>query len=247
MVMEGEGASANIIVTQPRRISAVGVAERIAAERAERIGETAGYVRTRWDLDNILRVLPCIIRIISTRYVFITIVRDPLNSLQTKYGVLHTIPRAPLKTDFCCCCANDVSNTLSSHRRGCQPSYGAYLSFPCRTPVCMYTPLDSHSHEYPVRKIAQLLYACRYSSTAIVLGCVHLCTCAVRLLVQVLYLCHHILRCSFVYTRMYIILVPYGCSTAPLVSSIYVTQVMAVCFAFFLSKTCTHWNHTLFS
>lgn len=43
--MEGEGASANIIVTQPRRISAVGVAERIAAERAERIGETAGCVR----------------------------------------------------------------------------------------------------------------------------------------------------------------------------------------------------------
>ncbi len=47
MIMEGEGASANIIVTQPRRISAVGVAERIAAERAERIGETAGYVRER--------------------------------------------------------------------------------------------------------------------------------------------------------------------------------------------------------
>ncbi|CAN0185179.1 unnamed protein product [Scytosiphon promiscuus] len=42
MIGEGEGASANIIVTQPRRISAVGVAERIAAERAERIGETAG-------------------------------------------------------------------------------------------------------------------------------------------------------------------------------------------------------------
>lgn len=42
MIGEGEGASANIIVTQPRRISAVGVAERIAAERAEKIGETAG-------------------------------------------------------------------------------------------------------------------------------------------------------------------------------------------------------------
>lgn len=42
MIEGGEGASANIIVTQPRRISAIGVAERIAAERAEALGETAG-------------------------------------------------------------------------------------------------------------------------------------------------------------------------------------------------------------
>lgn len=42
MIENGEGALANIIVTQPRRISAIGVAERIASERAERIGETAG-------------------------------------------------------------------------------------------------------------------------------------------------------------------------------------------------------------
>ena len=42
MIEAGQGATANIIVTQPRRISAVGVAERIAAERAERVGETAG-------------------------------------------------------------------------------------------------------------------------------------------------------------------------------------------------------------
>lgn len=32
-----------IICTQPRRISAIGVAERVAAERAERIGNTVGY------------------------------------------------------------------------------------------------------------------------------------------------------------------------------------------------------------
>lgn len=30
-------------VTQPRRISAISVAERIADERAERVGQTAGY------------------------------------------------------------------------------------------------------------------------------------------------------------------------------------------------------------
>jgi len=43
MIMNNRGAEANIIITQPRRISAIGVAERIAAERCERIGETSGY------------------------------------------------------------------------------------------------------------------------------------------------------------------------------------------------------------
>lgn len=43
MIMKGHGAEANMIVTQPRRISALGVSERIAAERCERNGETVGY------------------------------------------------------------------------------------------------------------------------------------------------------------------------------------------------------------
>ena len=34
---------ANIICTQPRRISAISVAERVAKERAERVGLTVGY------------------------------------------------------------------------------------------------------------------------------------------------------------------------------------------------------------
>jgi HrpA-like RNA helicase len=33
----------SIICTQPRRISAISVAERVAAERGERVGETVGY------------------------------------------------------------------------------------------------------------------------------------------------------------------------------------------------------------
>ena len=32
-----------IVCTQPRRISAIGVAERVAAEREERVGNTIGY------------------------------------------------------------------------------------------------------------------------------------------------------------------------------------------------------------
>lgn len=34
---------ANIVCTQPRRISAVSVAQRVAQERAESLGHSAGY------------------------------------------------------------------------------------------------------------------------------------------------------------------------------------------------------------
>ena len=38
------GESVNVVCTQPRRISAIGVAERVAAERGEKLGEGAvGY------------------------------------------------------------------------------------------------------------------------------------------------------------------------------------------------------------
>ena len=41
--MAGNGHECRLICTQPRRISAVGVAERVAQERAESIGESVGY------------------------------------------------------------------------------------------------------------------------------------------------------------------------------------------------------------
>lgn len=37
------GAETKILVTQPRRIAAISVAERVAAERGERIGQSVGY------------------------------------------------------------------------------------------------------------------------------------------------------------------------------------------------------------
>ncbi len=43
LIARGEGAMANIICTQPRRISAIGVADRVAAERLEKTGQTVGY------------------------------------------------------------------------------------------------------------------------------------------------------------------------------------------------------------
>ncbi|GAB5359363.1 hypothetical protein AAMO2058_000537600 [Amorphochlora amoebiformis] len=43
MIDSNKGSIANIYCTQPRRISAVGLARRVAEERAERAGETVGY------------------------------------------------------------------------------------------------------------------------------------------------------------------------------------------------------------
>lgn len=39
----GVGADCNIIITQPRRISAVSIAERVAQERGEDLGVSTGY------------------------------------------------------------------------------------------------------------------------------------------------------------------------------------------------------------
>ncbi|EHS64505.1 hypothetical protein PGT21_014362 [Puccinia graminis f. sp. tritici] len=41
--MKGEGAKCNIICTQPRRIAAISVAQRVAAERNEKLSESVGY------------------------------------------------------------------------------------------------------------------------------------------------------------------------------------------------------------
>jgi ATP-dependent RNA helicase DHX36 len=42
-IREGRGAECNIYCTQPRRIAAISVAERVAAERGERVGNSVGY------------------------------------------------------------------------------------------------------------------------------------------------------------------------------------------------------------
>ncbi|TPX62526.1 hypothetical protein PhCBS80983_g00252 [Powellomyces hirtus] len=43
MIQSSRGAACNIICTQPRRISALALAERVAAERCEKVGTSVGY------------------------------------------------------------------------------------------------------------------------------------------------------------------------------------------------------------
>jgi ATP-dependent RNA helicase DHX36 len=55
-----DGRAVNIICTQPRRISAIGVAERVAAERGEVIGGTVGYrIRLDAEASRATRLLFC--------------------------------------------------------------------------------------------------------------------------------------------------------------------------------------------
>lgn len=42
-IASGQGAWCNVCITQPRRISAVSVSERVASERCEMIGQSVGY------------------------------------------------------------------------------------------------------------------------------------------------------------------------------------------------------------
>lgn len=50
-ITKEEGAKCNIVCTQPRRIAAISVAERVARERGERLGDTIGY-QVRFDSKN---------------------------------------------------------------------------------------------------------------------------------------------------------------------------------------------------
>ena len=43
LIRQGRGGEADMICTQPRRISAMAVADRVSAERAEVVGQTVGY------------------------------------------------------------------------------------------------------------------------------------------------------------------------------------------------------------
>ncbi|KAJ3118670.1 ATPdependent RNA helicase [Nowakowskiella sp. JEL0407] len=62
------GAKCKILVTQPRRISAIGVAQRVADERAEVLGKTVGYqIRLESRMSDSTRILFCTTGILLRR------------------------------------------------------------------------------------------------------------------------------------------------------------------------------------
>jgi HrpA-like RNA helicase len=67
-INSGEGGRCNIVCTQPRRISAIAVAERVASERAQRIGGQVGYqIRLERRASDKTRLLFCTTGILLRR------------------------------------------------------------------------------------------------------------------------------------------------------------------------------------
>ncbi|TGZ53501.1 putative ATP-dependent RNA helicase DHX57 [Temnothorax longispinosus] len=65
IIQNGDNAHINIMCTQPRKISTIVLAERVAAERTEKIGDTVGYhVRLKKKLSSRTRVTFCTIGIL---------------------------------------------------------------------------------------------------------------------------------------------------------------------------------------
>ena len=86
----GSGGDCSIIITQPRRLSAIAVAERVAAERCERIGDTVGYsIRLESKQSQNTRLLFCTTGILLRR-----LQSDP--ELTGAGGVLRTSTRPTL-------------------------------------------------------------------------------------------------------------------------------------------------------
>jgi HrpA-like RNA helicase len=65
---DARGARCSIVCTQPRRISAIGVAQRVADERCERLGATVGYsIRMEAKTSAATRLLFCTTGILLRR------------------------------------------------------------------------------------------------------------------------------------------------------------------------------------
>ncbi|KAL6067310.1 DEAH (Asp-Glu-Ala-Asp/His) box polypeptide 57 [Balamuthia mandrillaris] len=82
MIDTAQGGACNIVCTQPRRLSAIAVAERVADERAEAVGRTVGYhIRLEWKKSRDTRLLFCTTGVLLRR----------LQADKMLHGVSHII------------------------------------------------------------------------------------------------------------------------------------------------------------
>jgi len=99
----GNGASCNVIITQPRRISAVGLASRVAAERGQGVGQTVGYsVRLDSKQSKRTRLLFCTTGILLRR-----LLSDPTLA-GTSHVVLDEVHERSIESDLLLLLLRDV-------------------------------------------------------------------------------------------------------------------------------------------
>ena len=96
MISRECGAHANILVTQPRRISAIGVAERMAKERCEKCGQTVGYsIKLENKTSRNTRLLLCTTGILLRR-----LMGDP-DLAAVSHVFVDEVHLRDIQTDFC--------------------------------------------------------------------------------------------------------------------------------------------------
>jgi len=94
-VKAGKGGDTNIIITQPRRLSAIAVAERVASERCERIGDAVGYsIRLESKQSQKTRMLFCTTGILLRR-----LQTDP-NLTGVSHVIVDEVHERDLLSDF---------------------------------------------------------------------------------------------------------------------------------------------------
>lgn len=103
-IAQGRGAACKILCTQPRRISAISVAQRVAAERAETCGESVGYqIRLESKLPRVEgSILFCTTGILLRR-----LVGDPLMQ-DVSHIILDEIHERDLLSDFLIIVLRDI-------------------------------------------------------------------------------------------------------------------------------------------
>ncbi len=95
MISSGRGGEAYIICTQPRRIAAITVAERVAYERCEPCGQTVGYqVRLQAALSNKTRILHC------TTGVLLRKMQDVAFLAKVSHIIVDEVHERQVETDF---------------------------------------------------------------------------------------------------------------------------------------------------
>ncbi|KAK8400341.1 hypothetical protein O3P69_003203 [Scylla paramamosain] len=108
-VASGEGSTCRIVCTQPRRISAISVAQRVAEERGEKLGRSVGY---QIRLEAILPRVEGSILYCTTGIVLQWLQGDPLLS-QVSHLVLDEIHERDMVSDFLICIAKDLIKVRS--------------------------------------------------------------------------------------------------------------------------------------
>ncbi|GMH32991.1 hypothetical protein BSKO_00825 [Bryopsis sp. KO-2023] len=94
-ISDGRGYTCSIICTQPRRISAISVAQRVSQERGERVGETVGYqIRLECEKSQDTRLLFCTTGVLLRR-----LINDPLLQ-DVSHVIVDEIHERGMNEDF---------------------------------------------------------------------------------------------------------------------------------------------------